>query len=319
MKTLLYRICQLAFFFIQCFNSFAQSDPSFQEDSIHLQRDNFQIKGTLCMPTGVSEKIPVLLLVAGSGPTDRNGNNSLGSVKSDAYLLFAHALAKKGIASVRYDKRAIGQSRPPGKINMAMLFQQEVQDIADWITQLRKDIRFSTIIVAGHSQGALMAVQVASKADKFISLNGLGVKANQLLRDQLSAQPQFVLQKSLPILDSLEKGLPATDIPPYLNTLFNPDLQLYWMSMFKVDPPEELSRLQIPALIIQGDNDIQVKVSDAETFVSKSPKARLLVLSGMNHLFKVVATDKTANLRSYTDPKIPIDPALVNAVVTFIQ
>jgi pimeloyl-ACP methyl ester carboxylesterase len=201
---------------------------------------------------------------------------------------------------------------------METLFDEEVADIRRWINLIRKDKRFSTLVLAGHSQGALMGVQVASAADKFISLNGLGVKAHQLLRDQLSTMPPLMKEKAFAVLDSLNKGLIAKDIPPYLQSLFNLGLQLYWMDMFRIDPPQLLSQLRIPVLVIQGDNDIQVKVSDAQTFVSKTPDAKLLILPGMNHVFKQAPTDRVGNLRTYSDPSLPIDPAIVNSMIAFI-
>jgi pimeloyl-ACP methyl ester carboxylesterase len=296
----------------------AQSTDNFLEDSIVLQQDSIQIKGTLCIPLPVKQKVPVVLIIAGSGPTDRNGNGPIGNLNTDAYKQLAHELAKAGIASLRYDKRGIAQSQPTGKINMETLFDEEVADIRRWINLIRKDKRFSTLVLAGHSQGALMGVQVASAADKFISLNGLGVKAHQLLRDQLSTMPPLMKEKAFAVLDSLNKGLIAKDIPPYLQSLFNLGLQLYWMDMFRIDPPQLLSQLRIPVLVIQGDNDIQVKVSDAQTFVSKTPDAKLLILPGMNHVFKQAPTDRVGNLRTYSDPSLPIDPAIVNSMIAFI-
>ena len=202
---------------------------------------------------------------------------------------------------------------------METLFEDEVNDIRDWISLLKKDNRFSTLVIAGHSQGALMGVQVASLVDKFISLNGLGVNANQLLRDQLANQPPLMKEKAYLILDSLEKGLTVKEVPPYLQALFNPGLQLYWMDMFRVDPPLLLSGLRIPVLVIQGDNDVQVKLSDAQTFVKMSPNAKLLILPGMNHVFKQAPTDRSGNIRTYSDSTLPIDPAMVKAMIEFIK
>lgn len=297
----------------------AQTANRFLEDSIQLKKDSIQIKGTLCLPADITTSIPVVLIIAGSGATDRDGNNLTANLKTDAYKQLSHQLANAGIASVRYDKRGIAKSRPAGRINMETLFEDEVNDIRDWISLLKKDNRFSTLVIAGHSQGALMGVQVASLADKFISLNGLGVNANQLLRDQLANQPPLMKEKAYLILDSLEKGLTVKEVPPYLQALFNPGLQLYWMDMFRVDPPLLLSGLRIPVLVIQGDNDVQVKLSDAQTFVKMSPNAKLLILPGMNHVFKQAPTDRSGNIRTYSDSTLPIDPAMVKAMIEFIK
>jgi pimeloyl-ACP methyl ester carboxylesterase len=297
----------------------AQSTSYFQEDSIALHLDSIQIKGTLCIPMPEKRPVPVVLIIAGSGPTDRNGNGPIGNLNTNAYKQLAHELAKAGIASLRYDKRGIALSQPTGRINMETLFGEEVEDIRRWIHLIRKDNRFSTLVLAGHSQGALMGVQAAAAADKFISLNGLGVNASQLLRDQLASQPPLMKEKAYLILDSLEKGLTARDVPPYLQALFNPGLQLYWMDMFRVDPPLLLSGLRIPVLVIQGDNDIQVKLSDAQAFVKMAPKAKLLILPGMNHVFKQAPTDRAGNLRTYSDPSLPIDQAMIKAMIEFIK
>ncbi len=291
----------------------------FKEDSITLIKDSIDIKGTLCIPTTVKGKLPVVLIIAGSGPTDRDGNSTAAMLKSDAYKQLAHALANAGIATVRYDKRAVGKSLNKGVFRIENLFEEEVQDVRDWIILLKKDKRFSKLIIAGHSQGALMGLQAASAADKFISLNGLGVKANELLRDQMEVQPPFVKDKALPIIDSLEQGIYARDIPPYLQGLFSTGLQTYWLDMFKIDPVEMLAALKIPVLVVQGDHDIQVKVKDAEKFISKSPTARLLIIPGMNHILKQSPPERMANIRTYSDPALPIDSTLVAELTSFIK
>ena len=146
----------------------------------------------------------VVLIIAGSGPTDRNGNNSM--MKNNSLQQIAHALATAGIASVRYDKRGIAASTSAGKIEADLRFDHYVDDAVAWVDLLKKDKRFSTVAIAGHSEGSLIGMIAARHADKFISIAGAGQSSYRLLKEQLSTQPAAIKDASYAILDSLNEG-----------------------------------------------------------------------------------------------------------------
>lgn len=293
------------------------STPQFVESEIAVELSELTIHGTLTIPT-ISNKPPVVLIIAGSGATDRDGNNVLGGLNCNAYKQLAHALAVNNIASLRYDKRGVGKSKVTTQTNSPRIFGPEVKDAKDLVGYLRKDGRFSKIIIAAHSQGALVGMLASENVDKFISLSGVGSPGAETLREQLKDQPPLVGELSNPIIDSLQRGFTVNSVPQFLEPLFKKSAQPYLISWFRYDPAVELSKLKIPILIIQGDHDVQIKVEDARRMKSLTPDARLVIISKMNHIFKLAPLDRIENIKTYSDPSLPIENELVQEVVNFI-
>lgn len=279
------------------------------------------LRGTLLVPD-VKGKIPVALIIAGSGPTDRNGNSP--AMKSDYLKMLAEGLAANGIASLRYDKRSIGESTVAVKSEEAMVFEDFINDAGSWIVQLKKDNRFSKVIVLGHSEGSLLGM-VASreyKADGYVSLAGAGRTIDQVLREQLAANknnPAELIKNANEILDTLKLGMRPKLINPYLMALFRPSIQPFLISWMKYDPSLEIKRLTIPVMIVQGTTDIQVSTGDAELLHGAAPKARYLVIEGMNHVFRDAPIDRAENIKAYMDATRPLNTTLVPSLVEFIQ
>src|SRR6202008_3030166 len=168
----------ICFFRAACFYS--------QEEAITLKTSTGEIKGTLLLPA-LKTKIPLVLIIAGSGPTDRNGNQS--SAENNSLKLLAEELAKNGIASVRFDKRGVGESAGAFEDESALRFDTYVSDVSGWIDFLAPDKRFGKLIVAGHSEGSLLGMAAAAKSTKvsaFISIAGAGRPADEILKEQFS-------------------------------------------------------------------------------------------------------------------------------------
>lgn len=293
----------------------SNGDTTFVESKIILQTKTGEVFGTLTTPEEF-EKIPVALIIAGSGPTDRNGNNPV--MKNNSLKMLARSLSQDGIATVRYDKRGIAESMPAGKSEADLRFDDYVNDVRAWITLLKQDERFSNVVVIGHSEGSLIGMIAATEADKFISIAGAGQSADIILKEQLSAQPKEVQDLSFPIIDSLKNGKSVENVNPILYSLFRPSVQPYMMSWFKYDPQDAMSKLSVPSLIIQGTNDIQVSVEDAKHLSKANPKAQLALIENMNHIFKIVKGDKQANLATYSNATLPIADELTNTLKNFI-
>lgn len=299
-------------------NVTAQTDTSFIETNVSIQTKTCKVYGTLCTPEKF-DKIPVVLIIAGSGPTDRDGNNKLG-VKCDAYKILAHNLCVNHIASVRYDKRFIGESKDTLEKLGNMRFEDFVNDASEWVAMLKKDKRFSKVIVIGHSEGSLIGMIAAQKnADEYISLAGIGQTADKTLKMQLSTLPKGLQDSADNTLDSLAKGKLVKKVPVALYSLFNPTVQPYLVSWFKYDPSAEIKKLNIPVLIVQGTNDLQVRVEDAKMLHEADPASKMLLLEGMNHILRKVSTDKNENFKSYNDPTLPIDAELITGITEFIK
>ncbi len=291
-----------------------KSDSGFIEIPVTLHTATGDIFGTITTPLKFTA-IPITLIIAGSGPTDRNGNNPY--MKNDALKQLAHGLAAANIASLRFDKRGIAASVASGKKEADLRFEDYVSDATAWIAFLRKDKRFSSIIIAGHSEGSLIGMIAATNADKFISLAGAGRSAALLFKEQLSAEPGLK-DISIPIIDSLTKGLLVSHVNPTVYIYFRPSLQPYLISWFKYDPQEEIKKLKIPVLIIQGTNDLQVTTEDANSLAKAKPAAKLVLIKDMNHVLKMVG-NKDANIKAYSDPSLPISVELLNEIIDFVK
>ena len=293
-------------------------DTSFTESAIVLHTATGDIAGTLTIPGEQSGKMPVALIIAGSGPTDRNGNNPM--MKNESLKKLAYGLAANNIASLRFDKRGIGASRSAGKSEADLRFEDYVNDAKGWIELLKKDDRFSKVIVTGHSEGSLIGMIAAlNVAHSFVSIAGAGKSADKILKEQLAAQPAQVKDPSFPIIDSLAMGKTVESVPPILTALFRPSVQPYMISWFHYDPQTEIKKLTIPVLVIQGTNDLQVTVDDAKLLVKANMHAQLLLIQNMNHIFRIVEGDKKENLATYITPELPISDELVKSIAQFIR
>ena len=289
-----------------------------QEEEITLETKTGDIKGSLLIPP-VSEKTAVVLIIAGSGPTDRNGNNPM--MTNNSLKMLAKELQKNGIASVRYDKRGVGESKSSVLQESDLRFEDYVQDVEEWIKLLKQDDRFSSIIVLGHSEGSLIGMIASHKqeAKKFISVAGVGIPAGDILRKQLKGQPQFVLDESLAIIEKLENGETVEKVSQMLYSLFRPSVQPYMISWFKYDPQKEIAKLDIPILIVQGTTDIQVSVSDADKLALANKKSQKQIIEGMNHILKEAQADLQKNIQTYSIPDLPLKKELIEVIVKFIE
>ncbi|GGK69426.1 alpha/beta hydrolase [Rufibacter glacialis] len=285
---------------------------------LELISEKAPLKGTLLLP--VSQKpVPVVLLISGSGPTDRDGNNP--AMKNNSLKMVAEALQAQGIASVRYDKRGIAESTAAAVSEFDLRFDHYVQDAAAWVQKLKEDKRFSKVVVLGHSEGSLIGMMAArqAKADGFISVAGVGQTADQVIREQLQAQPQQVKDAAFPILDQLAQGKAVTEVNPMLAALFRPSVQPYLISWFKQDPQAELRKLTVPVLLVQGTQDLQVSRQEVQLLAAASPKSKLVEIENMNHVLKETTPDRTANFSTYANPTLPLAPPLMPAVVAFVK
>ena len=295
-----------------------QLNAQVEEEAITLETVTGNIEGTLLLPRA-PEKLPVVLIIAGSGPTDRDGNNPI--MKNNSLKMLAEGLAEHGIASLRYDKRGIGASKTAGLEESQLRFGHYVDDAKVWIQLLAKDTRFSKVAVLGHSEGSLIGM-IASQdkaVDQYISVAGIAEPAAMALKEQLKAQPAFVAELSNPILDRLEMGQQVDSVPPILFSLFRPSVQPYMISWFKFDPKKEIAKLDIPILVIQGTTDIQVDVANATLLAKANPNAQLQVIEGMNHILKPAPLDRTANITTYSMPNLPLIEGFVNRIAQFLN
>ncbi len=290
-----------------------------QDSIVAIQLKEGKLEGSLCIADR-NHKTPVVLIIAGSGPTDRNGNQY--DMENNSLQLLARTLKENGISSLRFDKRGVGESKEALKSERGLTFDTYVNDAKDWIKFLNKTGSFSKIIVAGHSEGALIGLLASEKnknVSAYISIAGAGRAADDIIKEQFSKVPEDVKNIIFPLIDRLKKGDSIANVPPTLYMLFRPSVQGYMTSWFKYNPSEELKKLNIPILILQGDKDIQVKTLDAELLSKANKLAHVSIITNMNHVLKFCDTDeKEKQLEIYADPKLPLHPDLVKALNMFM-
>ena len=263
----------------------------------------------------------VALIIAGSGPTDRDGNNTCFNGKNDCLKMLANALADIGVASVRYDKRGVGESANAAVCESELRFEHYVQDAVLWIRVLAEDARFSGVVILGHSEGSLIGMLAAanSSAKACISIAGPSRPAPLILREQLRDKlPVELAERSEDVLASLESGQMVEDVPTPLLGLYRPSVQPYLISWFRYDPSAELTKLKIPCLILQGSTDTQVPDSDATSLHTAKPDSEMFIIEGMNHVLKLVPLDAAKQLASYQDNSIPLAPELRDRLASFL-
>lgn len=289
------------------------------EEDITLNTPTGDIHGKLILPDG-GTPCPVVLIIAGSGPTDMNGNNA--GMTNNSLLYLARELAAGGIASVRYDKRAIGKSAAACTNEEDLRFDHYIDDAAAWTDKLAGDSRFTKVIIAGHSEGSLIGMVAAqrSKAVKgYISIAGCGSPAYEILEEQLKSQPEWIQEQSASICKELREGRTVEEVPYYLMSLYRKSVQPYLISWFAYNPAEEVAKLDIPVLILQGDMDIQVGVDEAEKLHAAQPHSELHIIKEMNHILKHCNTmQQMAQMATYRDANLPLKAELVRFIVEFI-
>src|SRR5687768_10779223 len=289
--------------------------------SISVTSGKAKLFGTLQTPRAPGP-YPVVLIVAGSGPTDRDGNSLLLPGKNNSLRMLAEGLAQRGIASVRYDKRGIGESAMLGGNESDLLFTTYADDVAAWIELLRKDQRFDRVIVAGHSEGALLGTMAArgAGADALILIAGAGRPIAEVIREQLrEAFPLAVANAADSILSELAQGKSVANVLPELQMVFRPSIQPYMMSWLPLDPAAELAKIKAPVLIVRGSTDAQAMRADALRLAEANKAARHVEIDGMNHVFKLVSGTIQEQMPSYSDPTLPVAPKLIDAVARFIS
>lgn len=288
------------------------------EAPISVSVDGAALHGTLATPDGGARA--VALILPGSGPTDRDGNQP--PLVASTYRLLAEGLAAEGIATVRIDKRGVGESAAAGGSEADLRFGQNAIDARAWIDAALTATGQSCVWLAGHSEGALVALATVADNDAgvcgLVLLSGAGRPAGDLLREQLAALPEPLKTQAYDALSQLEAGRTVAEPPAALMALFRPSVQPYMISWLALDPAALLAAYDGPVLIGQGTTDIQVVMTDAEALHAARPDATLAVWEGVNHVLKTAPADRAGNIATYTNPDLPLTPRVVEDVAAFI-
>jgi uncharacterized protein len=295
-------------------------DGKYMEEKVSVVLEQGELKGSLVSPVTEGSG-NLVIIIPGSGPTDRNGNNPQAG-ENNNLLMIAEALSDAGHYSLRYDKRGIGESKDLIKKESDMDFHDSINDVLSWISKFKNDSRFKKIILLGHSEGALIAAEACSisdDCDALISVSGTATKAHELLLTQLKSQSQEAYELSVPIVEELLKGNIVPEVPVSLFNLFRPSVQPYLISWFSYDPVRIMAGITNPVLIIHGDRDIQISHEEAKILHDALDGSKLEIIQGMNHVLKDAPEDLEGNIATYSDPDLPLSEDFMKKVIEFIS
>lgn len=295
----------------------SQATPLFFTEEIAV---NPLISGTLFQPKKDAKPSNLVILIAGSGPTDRNGNQN--GMTNNSLKFLAEELAKNGVAVFSFDKRIIMQIKNGTVDEIKLSFDDMVTDAVSVVNYFNLGKKYKNIIIAGHSEGSLIGMLAAQKnVQGFISIAGVGRPSNEILEEQILKQLPSIKEDLHQKLELLKAG--KTFDPKSMNAniapLFRQSVQPYLISWFKYNPEIEIQKLIMPVLIVNGNKDLQVSVSDAERLKKAKTSAKLHIISNMNHVLKEISSDDAANMASYNSGTTPIIPDLVLKISEFIN
>ncbi len=289
-----------------------------QVDTIAIQLSDISLHVVLSKPLNVNN-LPIALIIAGSGPTDLNGNQP--GIMNNSLKYLSDELVDNKIVTLRFDKRGIGKSIYSDFSESKLTIDKYAEDVVSIIAYL-KEKEYSDIYVIGHSEGSLIGLIALQelKIKGFISIAGVGNSADIILKKQLKPKlpPDFFNSVEL-IIDSLKNGNKVENVPPQLNMLFRPSVQPYLISWFKYKPTELIKNINYPTLIIQGNKDIQVDNEEAHLLLNANKNAKIVEIENMNHILKTINGDIQENIQSYTNPELEVNKNLIDALVNFIN
>lgn len=294
------------------FISLAQNN-SFTTNEISI---NQYVDGTLLTPTNVTQP-NLAIIIGGSGPIDRDGNQNF--LKNNSLKKLAESLSNKSIATFRYDKRVVKQIRL-GQIDKNIRFDDFVEDAISVLDYFIKSNRFNHIYIIGHSQGSLVGMLAAKNgADGFISIAGVAQPIDNIVIEQIEKTYPIFSKDAKRVFNTLRKGKKTNNYPAELASIFNKDIQGFMINWMQYNPEDEIKKLKIPVLILQGKKDLQVEIKEATQLNKAVPKSKLAIIELMNHVLVSIEGDNVENSKSYNEPSRKISDVLINEILDFMK
>ena len=296
------------------------SSVVFAQDVTLLSQDitiNKYIDGTLLLPNN-TDNPPLTIIIAGSGPTDRDGNQNF--MQNNSLKKLAEGLSQKGIATFRYDKRVVKQIRQRN-VDSNIMFEDFITDAISVINYFKEKYSFSKIYVAGHSQGSLVGMVAAKEAsaDGFISIAGAGKSIDQVIIDQVNNTAPMFTDDTKRVFAVLKEGKTTSDYPQALASIFDKSLQPFMANWMQYNPQQIIKALDIPILILNGSKDLQVSVEEARLLKSAKEAADLKIIDNMNHVLFIIKGDTLENSKSYNEPHRKIAQEVIDYIANFIE
>lgn len=284
-----------------------------KSEEIILKNGNIELPGTL---TFTQEKVPLIIWVHGSGNVDKDGNQAGTPVKANYIKQFRDAVNKENIAFFSFDKRTANKkNREYLKGTKITGFAEDVKTV---VNHFKDENRFSKIILAGHSQGSLIAMLALKNVDKYISIAGAGETIDKTIVKQIGKNNAILGEAAQEQFDSLKIHKKITIVNPFLISIFAKQNQKFLYSWMQINPVEEIKKINIPVLIVQGDKDLQVKIADAEILHQANQNSELVIIKNMNHGLKDIKKNED-NLASYYSDSYPISTKLIDVITKFVK
>ncbi|MDO6811973.1 alpha/beta hydrolase family protein [Tenacibaculum soleae] len=277
-------------------------------EEVIVKNDGIQLPGTLSF---TKEKTPLIIWIHGSGGVDRNGN------QPQYIKQFREAVNKQNIAFFSYDKRTANKNNIIF-LKQGVLFNDFVLDAKKVVNHFKNDKRFTKIILVGHSQGSLVAMLALKDVEKYISIAGTGETIDKTLIKQVTKQNEYFGKLTEKYLKELKETGQIKNIDLNLRSLFAPQNQPFLSSWIALNPLKEIKKVKIPTLIINGNKDLQVQVTDAENLKKSKPNASLVIIDNMNHVLKDIQKEED-NIKSYYSADFPLSEKLIETVVSFVK
>ena len=283
-------------------------------EEIDMSNGEILIPGTLTYPN--KSDIPLVVFIQGSGNVDRNGNQA-GTVIQAAYIkALRDSLNNRGIGFYSYDKRT---SVPANLVKLKdIVFEDLVSDARQVIDKFTSDKRFSSLHVIGHSQGSLVGMMsLTPNVRTYISLAGPGVPIDKKIVEQINNQSKELGDLAAKHFQELQETDTIASINPMLVSIFAPQNQKFLKRYAALDPAEEIKKVTVPTLIINGEADIQVSPEDARLLHQALPGSQLEIIPKLNHVLKEV-NSLVENQQAYMQPDIPFSLPLLDSLTEFI-
>jgi len=288
------------------------------ERDVTVGTSPWELPGTLTLPQG-NGPFAAAILVHGSGPNDRD--ERIGD--SFTFRDVAWGLAQKGIAVLRYDKRTFAHGAKFAELKNFTLNDETVDDavLAVKLANQIQEINPKKVFVIGHSLGAYALGRIAEKAPSaagFVSMAGPARPVEDLVQEQLSTRGGLSedglkkLNESVVKVKSkdLTTDTPAGELPFGIAASF-------WLDLRGYDPVDALKRSKRPALILQGEADVQVTMTDFAMWKKGFPKAECKSFPKLNHLFMPVEGKSTGD--EYAAPGQSVNAGVIETMAAWIK
>ncbi|MCE2611484.1 alpha/beta hydrolase [Flavobacteriaceae bacterium D16] len=284
-------------------------------EELAISNGDIMLPGTLTYPDS-PDGLPLVVFIQGSGNVDRDGNQEGTVVQANYIKTLRDSLNSKGIGFYSYDKRTAVAANISKLKNI--LFEDLVADAKLAINQFISDDRFGSVHVVGHSQGSLVGMMSLSpKVKSFISLAGPGVSIDRKIVEQISNQSTELGDLAAEHFKELQETDTIVTVNPMLYQIFAPQNHRFLKAYAVLDPAEEIKKVAIPTLIINGEADIQVSSDDARLLHEALPGSQLEIIPKLNHVLKEV-NSMLENQQAYMQSGIPLSLPLLQSITSFI-